>query len=273
MGNLNASALMDEINRAAWRTKASVRSFARLEGFTDAGERAALAAITDEVHDEPILDLGVGAGRTVPLLRNLSADYTAIDYTPELVSACRKKYPDARVLLGDARDLSSCAPDTFKLVVFSFNGIDAVNPDDRRRVLGEVYRVLARGGLFLFSAHNQSGPGHRERFTLGIGGTRNPIKLAVRTLRAMKDAPSAIRNYLRYTRLNEDHVDRSIMNAAAHNHGLLIHYITIEKQCEELERVGFLPDIAVYDNVDGRRIERTDSARHAWWLHYIARKP
>jgi len=122
----DAAALMDEINRAAWQTRASVRSFARLEGFTDDGERAALASIAHEVHDEPILDLGVGAGRTVPILRSLSDDYTAIDYTPELVMACRHKHPNARILHGDARDLSCFPAETFKLVVFSFNGIDAV---------------------------------------------------------------------------------------------------------------------------------------------------
>jgi ubiquinone/menaquinone biosynthesis C-methylase UbiE len=269
----DASALMDEINRAAWQTKEAVRAFARLEGFTDEGERAALASIAPEVRDRPILDLGVGGGRTVPLLRSLSADYTAIDYTPELVTACRTKYADARVLHGDARDLSCFGTETFKLAVFSFNGIDAVNAEDRRKVLREVHRVLQRDGIFLFSAHNQRGPGHRERFSLGIGGTRNPLKLLVRTLRAVKDAPRATRNYLRYSRLNEEHDGSSIMNAAAHNHGLLIQYISPEKQCAELELAGFRSDPAIYENVAGDPVAKSDDTSRAWWLHYIARKP
>jgi ubiquinone/menaquinone biosynthesis C-methylase UbiE len=268
----DASALMDEINRAAWQTKASVRTFARLEGFTDAGERAALASIAREVRHEPILDLGVGAGRTVPLLRSLSADYTAVDYTPELVMACRKKYPDARILHGDARDLSCFAAEKVKLVVFSFNGIDAVNPVDRCRVLREVHRVLARGGIFLFSAHNKRGPGHGEQLSFGFGATRNPVKLLARTLRALKDLPRTARNYVRYSRLNEDYGGHSIMNAAAHNHGLLILYVTLEKQCQELEQAGFLPRPEIFENVDGRRVTMGDDTSRAWWLHYIARK-
>ncbi|HMI89133.1 MAG TPA: class I SAM-dependent methyltransferase [Polyangiaceae bacterium] len=269
----DASALMDEINRAAWQTKASVRTFSRLEGFTDEGERVALDSIAREVRDQSLLDLGVGAGRTVPLLRALSADYTAIDYTPELVIACRERYPGARVLHGDARDLSSFPAETFKLVVFSFNGIDAVNTDDRRKVLREVHRVLQRGGVFLFSAHNKRGPGCGERLSFGVGKTRNPVKLLARTLRALIEAPRTARNYFRYSRLNEDQDGRSIMNAAAHNHGLLIQYITLEKQCEELERAGFRPHPEVYENVEGRRVETGDDTCSAWWLHYVARKP
>jgi ubiquinone/menaquinone biosynthesis C-methylase UbiE len=268
-----ASAAMDVINRAAWQTRAAVRNFARLEGYTDEGERAALLSISNEVRDQPILDLGVGGGRTVPLLRQLSADYTAVDYTPALVNACRKKYPDARLLHGDARDLSFFAAETFKLVVFSFNGIDAVNTDDRRKILREVHRVLRRGGIFLFSSHNKDGPGHCESFTFGIGATRNPVKLLVRTLRALKDAPRTTRNYLRYSRLNEDRDGRSIMNAAAHNHGLLIQYITLEKQCEELEQAGFLRDPEIYENVGSRPVSSNAETTGAWWLHYVARKP
>jgi ubiquinone/menaquinone biosynthesis C-methylase UbiE len=268
----DASALMDQINRAAWQTRASVRTFTRLEGFTDRGEQAALAAIASEVREQPILDLGVGAGRTVPLLRSLSDDYTALDYTPELVIACRRKHPDARVLHGDARDLSCFAAQTFKLVVFSFNGIDAVNPDDRRKVLREVHRVLRRDGIFLFSAHNKRGPGHGEPLNFGLGKTRNPIKLVARALGALKNAPRTARNYVRYSRLNEDHDGRSIMNAAAHDHGLLIHYITLEEQCQELEQVGFLPAPEVYDSAEGRRLEMGADTSQAWWLHYVARK-
>jgi SAM-dependent methyltransferase len=268
-----APRVMDEVNRATWRDKSNVHWFAKLEGWTDAGERAAVEHVALEVHDQPILDLGVGAGRTVPLLQDLSSDYTGIDYTPEMVAACQRKYPGMRVLLGDARDLSVFGPETFKLVVFSFNGIDAVNPEDRGLVLREVYRVLRNGGIFLFSAHNQRGPGHGEQMTLGVDAARNPAKLFVRAVRALKNAPEALRNYQRYSRLNEEHDGYSIMNAAAHRHGLLLHYVTLEKQCEELSNAGFLPNPAIYENVHGWRVESGDDTSQAWWLHYIARKP
>jgi SAM-dependent methyltransferase len=167
--------LMDEINRRTWRDASTVRWFRRLEGWTDRGERAALELAAVEAKDQPILDLGVGGGRTVPLLRAVSRDYVALDYTPELVAACRQKYPDADVRHGDARDLSRFADGSFRLVVFSFNGIDSVNADDRMTILREVHRVLCPGGLFLFSAHNREGPGHGEKLRFA-GSSRRMIR-------------------------------------------------------------------------------------------------
>ena len=63
------------------------------------------------------------------------------------------------------------------------------------------------------------------------------------------------------------------MNAAAHNHGLLLHCVNMERQCDELEKAGYLAGPQVYDNIEGRRIERGDDTTHAAWLHYLARKP
>lgn len=100
--------VMDQINRKAW--KASLPDSILATGFTDPGESAALAEVEVEARNQPILDIGVGGGRTVPLLRRISRDYVAIDYIPELVLACRRRFPDARVILGDARDLSAFDP-------------------------------------------------------------------------------------------------------------------------------------------------------------------
>jgi hypothetical protein len=132
--------------------------------------------------------------------------------------------------------------------------------------------VLRRDGIFLFSAHNKQGPGYGEHVNFGVDPTRNPAKLLLRMLRALKEAPHTVRNYRRYSRLNEEHDGYSIMNAAAHRHGLLLHYVTLEKQCEELAKVGFLPDVEIFDNVRGARLHRGDDTSHAWWLHYLARK-
>ncbi|WP_029922198.1 class I SAM-dependent methyltransferase [Nevskia soli] len=267
-----AAILMDRINRDAWRTPDSVQWFAKLEGWTDAGERAALERIAAETTGLPILDLGVGGGRTVPLLRAISSDYIAIDYTPELVAACKERFPDVDVRCGDARDLSAFADQSFALVVFSFNGIDAVNPDDRMRILREAHRVLRKDGVLLFSTHNKLGPCHGERFQLGVYPTRNPFKLAWRLIRALARSLRTIANYRRYSRLNLRAEGYSIMNAAAHNHGILIHYITLERQCEQLAAVGFRPDPEIYGDLGEQfTSQRGDTSRTAWF-HFLARK-
>jgi SAM-dependent methyltransferase len=263
---------MDEINRKAWKTKDSVDWFSHLEGWTDPGERVATERIAGEMKGQPILDIGVGGGRTVPLLRAVSEDYVAIDYTAELVEACKRRYPDVNVSIGDARDLSRFADGSLALVAFSFNGIDAVNPEDRLKVLREAHRVLRKGGVFFFSVHNVYGPGKDEGLHFGIHSTRNPLKLAVRVLRAARHAALTISNYRRYSRLRVEGDGFAIKNAAAHNHGIVIHYISLEKQLEQLSQVGFLPDPEVYSNLDGSRVTGRGDAKEIWWFHFLARK-
>ncbi len=270
--NAEAPFLMDDVNRRAWREASTVRWFRELEGWTDEGERGALAAIADEVRDQPILDLGVGAGRTVPLLRGVSRDYTALDYTPELVAACKEKYPDANVMHGDARDLSRFADSSFKLVVFSFNGIDAVNRDDRLVILREVRRVLKEGGVFFFSAHNRNGPGGGERLSLGIHRTRNPFKLAGRVAHALVHAAESIRNYRYFSKLRYDEDDYSILNAAAHHHAVLFHYTSLKGQLRQLEDAGFRPDPLVFGNRSAEPLAPEPDATADWWFHFLTRK-
>lgn len=101
-----------------------------------------------------LLDIGVGAGRTVPHLRARSAGYTGIDYSQPMIDRCRKRFPDARLLCCDVRDLSPFADGSFDAAYAIFNGLDDLQPDDRLRALGEIARVLRAGGLFLFSSHN-----------------------------------------------------------------------------------------------------------------------
>lgn len=263
--------LMDQINRQTWSDPATVRFYRNNEGWTDPGERAALDCVAAEAKDQPILDLGVGAGRTVPLLRAISRDYTALDYTPALVDACTQRYPDARVLHGDARDLSRFADASFQLVVFSFNGIDSVNADDRITILGEVRRVLRRGGVFLFSAHNRDGPGPKAGLSFGVNRTKNPVKLAARLAHGVLHAARTIRNFRRYSKLSYEGAGYSIANATAHDHGVLVHYITLENQLRQLESAGFQPHPRVFGNVDAQPLSPDESTSGLWWFHFLAR--
>jgi ubiquinone/menaquinone biosynthesis C-methylase UbiE len=263
---------MDRINRKTWSDPATVSWYRHLEGWTDPGERAAMEHVGAEARGKRILDLGVGGGRTVPLLRRISRDYTGIDYTGALVDACRKKFPDARVLHGDARDLSRFEDGSFELVVFSFNGIDAVNASDRLTILREARRVLRTGGALLFSTHNRNGPGHGEKLSFGVDRTRNPVKLAERLMLAVLHAARTVRNYENYSKLSYDGDGYSLRNASAHHHGILIHYISLQSQLSQLEEIGFQPNPLVFASSDGRRLAPGDDTTGVWWFHLLVRK-
>jgi SAM-dependent methyltransferase len=264
---------MDWINRQAWRAPGTLRLFAELEAYSDAGESVALRHVAEECRGQPILDVGVGAGRTIPLLRRISADYTAIDYTQEMVEQSRRRFPDARVLLGDARQLEF-ETGRFALVVFSFNGIDAVSHADRRAVLREAHRVLRPGGLYLFSTHNLDGPGFQEplRFPR-VRPTLDPVQLVERVGRSALSLARGIRNRRKFRHLNQRGEGYAVWNAGAHDFGIVVHYTTLSRQLEELKVEGFADDIVVFENANGRRIyPGGESAYNPWWFHLVARK-
>ena len=123
-----------------------------------------------------ILDLGVGAGRTTGHLAPGASRYVGVDLSDAMIAACRAAFPGLAFVCGDASDLTSIAGDgSFDAVVFSFNGIDCLPDDEARRAcLGEVGRVLAPDGVFIFSTHNpfvlvrRTGPLSLARWKLSV---------------------------------------------------------------------------------------------------------
>lgn len=102
-----------------------------------------------------ILDLGVGGGRTTKYLSTIASRYVGVDYSEAMISSCHEKFPALDFRLADASDLSPFSDESFDAVVFSFNGLDYVLPDEKRlRCLRECARVLRPDGVFIFSSHN-----------------------------------------------------------------------------------------------------------------------
>ncbi|MCO5397497.1 class I SAM-dependent methyltransferase [Ralstonia soli] len=267
--------VQDEINRKAWRSGGARRLFGALSGYTDPGEAGALAYIADEVRGKPLLDVGVGGGRTVPLLMSLSEDYTAVDYTSELVDICRHNHPEARVLHADARDLTLFEDNSFALVMFSWNGIDAVDPVGRQAILREFARVLRPGGILLFSSHNMLGPGYRENLLNMLHwprDSRNALDFGLKTARVIARLPSSAFNFVRYSRLNRQYDGFGLRVCAAHRFGIVIYYTELETQKRALSHLGLTTE-AVFCNLHDHQLSETDDMRSVFWFHFVARKP
>jgi ubiquinone/menaquinone biosynthesis C-methylase UbiE len=61
---MSAVAELDR-NQSTWSKASSQRDLDRVARFTDPGERAALDLVRAEIRGKPILDIGVGTGRTI----------------------------------------------------------------------------------------------------------------------------------------------------------------------------------------------------------------
>jgi SAM-dependent methyltransferase len=261
----------EELNRATWSKTAAQQDLLRGAAFTDPGERVAFTHVLDDVRGRPILDLGVGMGRTVPILKPLASEYHGIDFVPAMVEATRRAHPDASIALGDARSLSELEGDHFGMVVFSYNGIDAVPSADRRKVFRAVHRVLAPRGVFLFSTLNLDGPSFRERpWKVRVWPPATPLGAARQALRQLVGAPRDLVNWMKIRHGGARGPGFAVAPLSAHHYGVLAHYTTLERQLRELADEGFAADPLVFDNARGDRVLPGAGTRDIDWFHIVA---
>lgn len=267
---MHALISQDKRNRATWSRASSRRWLDTVSDFTDAGERAALCAARIEIEGKPILDLGVGTGRTIPLLAPFTRDYRGVDYLSSMVAACRSRHPDVRVELGDARALTGMPGGHFGLVCFSFNGVDAVAHEDRRKVLCEMRRVLRDDGVAVFSTLNIDGPAFRARpWRVDIAGSHYMLLRALRTARAWTAMPVDLVRWAELRRRGQLGEGWAVAPLSAHHYGVLAHFTTLHRQLSELGEVGLDRDVAVLDSESGRRLGAGDDTSSTRWFHII----
>jgi SAM-dependent methyltransferase len=260
---------IDAINLAAMRSPRIVAHYARKDDM-HAHEIAALDSVATSMLGVPILDIGVGGGRTAPMLSKLSGDYLGIDYSQEMVSACQRRFPGLKFDWMDARKMDRITTASVGLAVFSCNGISMVGHDDRLAILREVVRVLRPGGKFVFTTYNRNSPAASAGFCWpDFVPTRHLLRLAVRSARFGRDTMQSLINRRRALRHEQTTPDYAVINDPCHNHGVMLYYITLERQRQQLIRSGFGRNIVAFDG-RGRLIAddtRTDS------MALVAQKP
>jgi SAM-dependent methyltransferase len=158
--------------------------------------------------------------------------------------------------------MSRFANAAFDFAFFSFNGIDYIPNDDRIKALGEINRVLSRGGVLLFSSHNRNSLAKTVQSPV-TKRRRSPAQLIKRGLKIAWFAPRRWR--LRRHELQTD--DYAVVADSGLHYSLLTYYVTPRRQREQLELTGFRVT-GMYD-AEGHE---TDDQDQSPWLHYLATK-
>jgi acyl transferase domain-containing protein/SAM-dependent methyltransferase len=102
-----------------------------------------------QLNDRKVLDVGCGRGGTVALLaETFGADATGVDLSPEAIAFCQNTHGHAAQFeVGDAEHLPF-ADESFEVVI---NMESSHTYPNLRAFFTEVRRVLAKGGVFLYT--------------------------------------------------------------------------------------------------------------------------
>lgn len=252
--------LLDSINQKAYGKDKVLGYYDKLDELFPA-EKRLFEMLNPKIRNAKILDIGIGGGRTTRYLLSVSSDYTGVDYLPQFIERVKGKFKSGNFLCADARNLSEFDDETFDFVLFSYNGIDAVSHQDRLKILMEVHRVLKENGTFMFSSHNRDYRYFQKPYWLV-----NP-----------RLNPTFIKNLISYFFFLPKHLqmkkyeifsdEYAVVNDCDHRYSLLIYYINIANQVQQLEEIGFAK-IEAY-NAPGESVT-SDTDSH--WIYYLAEK-
>jgi SAM-dependent methyltransferase len=177
-----------------------------------------------------VLDLAVGSGRTTRYLAALASNYLGMDRSPAMLALARARYPQARFLDMDMREIGKLPARSFDFIFGPWNILSAFSHDERTQIIRRVHDLLAPGGLFAFSAHN--------RDWKYAGG--HPLSKPLRP-RNIVDAlhPMSWVNYLSRRGLRSEYPDYAMFNDEAHCWQGVFYYISRDAQVQQLEACGF----------------------------------
>jgi hypothetical protein len=148
-------------------------------------------------------------------------------------------------------------------VLFSFNGLDYVDHDERLASLKEIRRICALQGYFCFSSHNlQCLPDF-----LRVHFPWNPVAFV-----------KGIVNRRRLRRRNREQIERLsradhvIIFDDVYDFGLHTYYVRPSHQIAELRKAGF-GTVRLFDLTQGK--ELTEPAQYDAtvdsWIYYLCR--
>lgn len=101
------------------------------------------------------LELGCGSGRDLLYLASNGYDVTGIDISSvafkKLMLKARDNFVQPRVIIGDMFDCDNCFDYESFDIIFSVNTLNHFKKEDLIKLLGKVYKIMRKKGIFLFT--------------------------------------------------------------------------------------------------------------------------
>ena len=251
-------------NQAIYESTNIIKYYEQINDLQPA-EQMILDRLSIHLPTMKMLDIGVGAGRTTQYFCDRTAHYIGIDYSPEMISACKQRFPETikrQFQVYDARDLHCFEDQQFDFVLFSFNGIDYVDHTDRLTILKEIHRVTKPGGIFCFSSHNLQN--FETAFSFKSQWSWNPIatytNLVIAGILKLLNRPLTLKEF--------QESSHKIVKDESHNFQLSTYYIRPSAQIEQLSH--WFEDIQIYSwKNDIELVSQADRlANTDQWIYY-----
>ncbi|AFZ60045.1 class I SAM-dependent methyltransferase [Anabaena cylindrica FACHB-243] len=107
--------------------------------------------------DTQVLDLCCGSGQTTEFLVKLSQNVTGLDASPLSLQRARRNVPNATYIEAFAENMPFA--DHLFDVIHTSAALHEMQPEQLRKIIQEVYRVLKPGGVFtLVDFHSPTNP-------------------------------------------------------------------------------------------------------------------
>jgi ubiquinone/menaquinone biosynthesis C-methylase UbiE len=157
---INVESIVLEKNLYTYKSDDAVKEYCN-KNLLQLPEEKIIKQLETKLRKMKMLDIGVGGGRTVPYFAKLAKEYIGIDYSVEMINACKRRFSDfsANTMFEvcDVRSMKMFSDNAFDFILFSFNGIDYISHQERLDSLKEIQRVGKPGSYFCFSTHNLNG--------------------------------------------------------------------------------------------------------------------